>query len=314
MKLLLTSDWHIRADQPKCRKDDFMKTQMETLDFIYNLAETEEARIIIAGDIFDKPQPAKSQELEILLQKYFAKVNTMWIAGNHDTLYHNHNNHNKTSLGVLEPLNCIYGFNENFRSSYYIKYNNFNQTIKDECLNKPLSQYNIMLEHIYCEEKALPAYIENGIMANQILNDNLDYDLIVTGDNHRGFFVRKGNRLVVNPGCITRQKGDMKDYKPHIYLLDTEKNTIGKIFLPDNNIDNVTNNHNEEKKKKQEELHALIESFKISNNKSKDLKEQVKETGILNNTDQGIIDYMLLCVECKNEKIIEKLLEYWECV
>ena len=67
MKLLFLSDLHFRSDSPICRLDNFSKVQEDTIDQIYDIAEKNNAKIIIAGDIFHKAKPENAQYLETYL-------------------------------------------------------------------------------------------------------------------------------------------------------------------------------------------------------------------------------------------------------
>jgi len=311
MKLLITADLHIRPDAPKCRTDDFLDMQKKTLDFIYSVAFKKNAHILIAGDIFDTSQPRKSQELECMLQYYFTGYNVKqsWIFGNHDLNPLSYSDNKKTSLGTLQLFNTLSRSLNN--NTHYFNFWNYGST--EPVFNfKYRNAYCVKMLHIYCEEKELPFYINNGTTAEHLLDNYSEYDLIVTGDNHHGFYYQKDKRFVINPGCCTRQKGDMKKYKPRVYLFDTDTKEIETIYLPDNKLEFVTNEHNEEKKEKTKELETLINNFTIIHQKGKNLKQEIQDLCILNDIDQDIINYLMMCINHKNKDIIDMLNDYWE--
>jgi len=68
--------------------------------------------------------------------------------------------------------------------------------------------------------------------AISILKKYPQFDLIVTGDNHESFWTEYQGRILVNPGCMTRQKVNEADYKPSIYLWYAEDNSVERVHLP----------------------------------------------------------------------------------
>ena len=52
---ILTADWHIRADVPICRTDDFFQAMSDKLDFILNLSKEHDCPILLAGDLGKRP-------------------------------------------------------------------------------------------------------------------------------------------------------------------------------------------------------------------------------------------------------------------
>jgi len=106
MKFLLTSDWHIRDDQPRCRIDDFMKAQEKAVQFVIDIAiDRDVSAILHAGDVFNKARPIQSQMLEICLKDWLfhveRKVPVLVVPGNHDLPYHRMEELNRSSLGGL---------------------------------------------------------------------------------------------------------------------------------------------------------------------------------------------------------------------
>jgi len=170
MKLVFTSDWHIRSDQPICRSDNFWDIQEKTLKQINEIASKNNASIINAGDIFHRSNPKKSQELEILLSVIFKNM-IYYIAGNHDLKNGSIDNFEKGSIGVLNSFPKWFHYNFIYTSLINILFfdygidltNNFNENI-------------MCVFHQYCELEKLPNYIENGITAKELLN-KYNYDV-----------------------------------------------------------------------------------------------------------------------------------------
>jgi predicted phosphodiesterase len=56
-------------------------------------------------------------------------------------------------------------------------------------------------------------------------------DLIITGHNHETFVARKGDRLLINPGSLTRHKADQINHKPCVFLWNADKNDYKIQYL-----------------------------------------------------------------------------------
>lgn len=283
MKLLLTSDWHLRKNSPICRKDDFQVIQKDTLKFINNLAFNKNVdKIIIAGDIFDKSRIMYAQDLLTVLNSIFDSCEIYFIPGNHDLPAHSVDNIDNSDIGVLRGFpNWKYSTDivkiENVRFSFLA----YGFKIIDD-LNK--DKFRICVLHRYCEEENLLGYIDNGITAKELFK-KYNYDLFVVGDNHRSFVYEKDNRFVFNCGCITRQSVTEKDYKPAIYIFDTETKKYETIFLPDNDPDVIDISHIENLNKRNERIDKFInkmkdKDFEIELDFEKNLENYIKNNSI----------------------------------
>ncbi|MCK5344265.1 MAG: metallophosphoesterase, partial [Candidatus Heimdallarchaeota archaeon] len=56
MKYILTADWHIRDTTPRCRTDNYWMKQWNKINQVLQIAQEEDAVVLIAGDVFDKPR------------------------------------------------------------------------------------------------------------------------------------------------------------------------------------------------------------------------------------------------------------------
>jgi DNA repair exonuclease SbcCD nuclease subunit len=74
------------------------------------------------------------------------------------------------------------------------------------------------------------------LSAKQILGKYPQYKLIITGHNHQAFVERAApDRVLVNPGSITRQTADQINHVPSVYLwyqdIDQEQIEIERVSL-----------------------------------------------------------------------------------
>ena len=67
--------------------------------------------------------------------------------------------------------------------------------------------------------------------AMEVLKEYSQFDLIVTGDHHKSFVQRYKDRVLVNPGCLTRQASDYAGHKPRVYLWNEDNNEVEPYFL-----------------------------------------------------------------------------------
>lgn len=289
MKFLLTSDWHLRSDTPISRIDDFQQIQIDSLKFISKIAKENDAYIICAGDIFHKPKD-NIQELINQLHDIFENQLVYYICGQHDLLYHSLENFEKCNIGLLEKFHCFSNSTSFLTKEEFINidFYDYGKEIKNSIFVDS-AKIKMAVWHKYCEDKELPFYIKDGINAEYLI-DNYNYDVFVTGDNHRSFVYEKNNKFVFNCGCLTRQNLNEKDYECSCILFDTITGKYEKILLPDNKL-NVFKEENLVKQLERESrLTSFIElvnsnkgvSFSFKDNLAKYCKENTIQNEIVN--------------------------------
>jgi DNA repair exonuclease SbcCD nuclease subunit len=215
---LLTSDWHLREDQPVCRTDSYWDTMWKKVDFIKDLQKRYDCPVICAGDLFDawKASPNLLREtIEHLPDQFFT------IVGQHDIPQHNVGLINKSGVSVLQAAGKL--------------------TILSGCHwgQEPIKESNIYFEtdakilvwhHMTYQKIPFPG--ASGGMAGGILRKYPQFSLIITGDNHKTFSESFEGRWLVNPGSLMRMDADQIDHRPCIYLWFAEDNTIEQVFIP----------------------------------------------------------------------------------
>lgn len=247
--IILCSDFHLREDQPICRTDDFWEAQWKDVDFISDLQKKYNCPVIHAGDLFDfwKPSPYLLSEAMHHLPKEFYT-----IYGQHDLPQHSLELAYKCGINTLlnaGKLTLLPGIH-------------WGQDPKTE---SDLFGEKILIWHVfnYQGKPPWPGCISS--TASKLLNAFPQYDLIVTGDNHKSFVERMQDgvingkerfRLLVNPGSLNRQEADDIDNEPRIYLWYADTNTVESVYIPlEPNV--ISREHIELK----EERDARIEAF-----------------------------------------------------
>jgi predicted phosphodiesterase len=296
-KLILTADNHFQYNTPISRTDDFVRAQVNKMKFLQNLITKYGATIVNAGDTTHKAREDKVNELLSMLLEYLP--NMTGILGNHDLLSHRMDNLHKSAMNILIkagkytciPYNkphllnddvCLYGFHWGDE----IQHNDVDT-----------SKTNIAVWHklIIGPNDDLGKHITNPTYARNIFNEFPEYDLILTGDNHKSFTISKGGRHLVNPGSLLRLTTKQKDYKPRVFLYDTSDKSLTPIDVPIAedviSLDHLSNEPTTD-------FTAYIESLD-SERVTIDFEENLKSIILESNVTDEVIDMIETFVENK---------------
>ena len=122
-----------------------------------------------------------------------------------------------------------------------------------------------------------------------------DADLIVCGHNHKTFTARRGKRLLINPGSLTRHKADQMDHKPCVFLWNAESNDF-KIHYLKIKKDVISREHLDIKSEKENRLNAFIEKLSkgwdVSLSFQDNMEKAIKENKIPKKIQEIIYDWM----------------------
>lgn len=262
MKILCTSDWHLRKNVPICRKE----TEQEWFDFqfsivnqITELAKSYNATLCIAGDIFDKSFPGMAILNKLLDTLDFS--NLVVSAGNHEIPYHNSENLINSAIYTIRQ--------KIVNTSKIISYRDYN--------NSNYTEKEVMLCHhlVFKDSKSIPPNV-NAITANDLLEMYPDSKIIICGDNHHGFIYKKNDRLVIVPGCTTIQTVSEFNHLPVVYLVDTETLNIEKIELY-SPISMLTDNHIEQKVLRDQRIVDFVDKLQNKKLNSFDFTANLKQ-------------------------------------
>lgn len=218
---ILTADWHLREDQPTCRTDDFQFIQWEKVRFVRELQQAHDCPVYHAGDLFNhwKPSPFLLSRSIKEIPEHFQSV-----YGNHDLPQHNINLFEKCGMWtmreagkVLIMSECHWGETPRHISSY---------NKKPQPKGRKILVWHVMN---YQGRKPWPGCTDPSSM--KLLRKYPDYDLIVTGHNHKPFVETYEGRLLVNPGSLTRQSAN-ETHRPRVYLWYAVDNSVEPVYLP----------------------------------------------------------------------------------
>lgn len=232
MKLLCSSDWHIRHTNPQHRIDDFVYEQFKKIQNILDITKDNKAKYtLVAGDVFNSARTP----LWLLLRYYVdfcMRTKILAVPGQHDLKYHNKKEYEDTPLNFFQTTGVIGILNKTpFHIGPYIDlygcwWEDKIPKIKDK------GCFNILVIHKMVTDGGPEWYGQTEYTNAKKLLKKTGFDLIVSGDNHRPFVVKYKKQTLINPGSIVRQKANELDVKPRVYLFDTETRKVKKVYIP----------------------------------------------------------------------------------
>ena len=275
MIIMALGDLHITDRQPKGRRDVYFETVCKKLEFIKTTAKKEHAEIIIQpGDLFDsfKESDFLKQEIIRILStwKQDLEVDVFTVFGQHDLRYHSTNRLN-TPTAILKASNSIKLLNRPRVIKYDSDKSSTNITLYgfswgDEEIPKLVDEKgtHILVIHsmIIESEKLWPQQEEYS--RGSLLLKRFGFDYIISGDNHKSFYVKGKEKMLINCGSLMRKNVDQKDHKPCLWIIDTEERGKEKqIFIPIEPSEKVLSfEEYENKKEENKNLTDLLNKIK----------------------------------------------------
>lgn len=262
MKFVCLSDIHLTAENPVARLDDLVEAQFKKLEWVLNFAKKENAAILQAGDIFDKPRSWMLLPIVIdLLKKY--NVDIYCVHGQHDDYMYSTETKERTNLGILEKVGLIHPLSEEPTTirDTVVYGANFGQNLVDI----KRSAFTVGVIHTSVSNTALwPGH--RFTPADEFLARHPYYDFILVGDIHRQFEVIDGKRRLVNTGPMLRSEATEYnfDHFPSVFLLDTDNPEKSKWECVPHSlaVDVLSRDHIERKTEAEGMLDEFVASLK----------------------------------------------------
>lgn len=224
-KYLFAADLHIRTTKPRFRTENnfFKEVGLPKLQWLVNLANTNSARLIIAGDLFHTTK-IDILTVNIVIKELRKAVNMPYIVvGQHDLLYQ--------SLDLSpSPIQTLL-YAEVVRLLNTSEWNNCCGLSWGDEKTCDLD-IQLLVMHKTVTENDPPFFLEDAISAKDVLAMYHKAQYICSGDYHRPHVFEQGNRALINPGSMLRMNRDQQDHIPRVYLLETSTNEITKIPFP----------------------------------------------------------------------------------
>lgn len=247
--VILTSDWHLRETTPLCRTDHFWKAQWDKVCEVAEIQRKYNCPVLHAGDLFHhwKPSPhLLSVAMELLPDDFYT------VYGQHDLPQHNLELSHKSGIHTLEMAGKVKVLAKMHWGQEFVPYTEYFE----------IKGHNILTwHHMAYQVKPFPG--ASGGMARGLLKKHPEYDLIVTGDNHKTFVEEYERRLLVNPGSLTRQTSDQVDHEPCVFLYYVEgggstlNQRVEKVILK-HEKGVISREHIEREERRDERIEAFI--------------------------------------------------------
>lgn len=288
---LISADWHLRGDRPRCRTDeDWIGTQRACIREIFDLALEMGAPLFLVGDIFNTSRIAT--EALCMAVEEFARFKVAGgevyiLAGNHDLPYHDYNLVQQSSFGVLRGLVPEIHMHP-FADAGHMTASPFGKDDPKAC------EFAFTHRLVFPDKASIPPGCE-AATAQEVLKE-FESRLVFTGDYHHSFSANARtkwcgqSRLLINPGCINRQSADMVDYKPVVACVDIQAPTESCLSWIPLKADSIGANVSVEHILMSKERDARIEAFveKIRTNRELSLSFMDNLNARLPSTPAGV--------------------------
>lgn len=292
MKFVLTADWHLREDLPRCRVDkDWIQVQKNALGQILSICRQKNCNLYVVGDIFHRSSEFRMVRMVQTLADELEKTNLRlyYLAGNHDLKYHSSLNLDSSAIGLLRSSN----------NCRFIKDNPFENLDAPNFDEEPkyAEEVDYLFLHTLCfpDMKSVPPNV-NATFAKELLEDYPHPKWIFTGDYHGNFHYEWNGRHVVNSGCLLRQAVDMKDHQCGVYYIDTDIEEVEFIPIEDD-IELVDDSYIIEEKERDVRIESFVDKLRQTDLVTLDYLENV-EKALLNDS-----------ISDKVKEVVRELLE-----
>lgn len=288
MRFVLTADWHLREDRPRCRKDeDWIFTQRKALSQVLGICRDKGCDLYVVGDIFHRSSEFRMVRIVQTLADELEKTDLRlyYLAGNHDLKYHSSLNLDSSAIGLLRSSN----------NCRFIKDNPFENLDAPNFDEEPgyAEEVDYLFLHTLCfpDMKSMPPNV-NATFAKELLEDYPHPKWIFTGDYHKSFHYEWNGRHVVNAGCLLRQVSDMKDYECGVYFIDTNKGIVEFIRIIDDE-ELVDDSYIIEEKERDERIEGFVSKLSETKSVSLDFLDNVRKAMSSNLLDDEVKDMIM---------------------
>jgi len=232
---ILLADIHLSLKAPVWRsaEPDWLRAQLRPLDEVKGLQLRYKCPVLCAGDIFDRNRGIAdgwNAPPELINYAMSHLPNNMYcIPGQHDLPNHRYEDIKRSAYWTLVEAGKITNLSPETDGVSYGKGMMRIFAFPHGCPIRPCSvprmagRLYIAVVHDYVwipGSSYSGAPKEKKIRSTKLRNGRLmGYDVIVYGDNHKGFKAKIGKTTIFNCGTLMRRKSDEIDYKPQVGLL-----------------------------------------------------------------------------------------------
>ncbi|MBC8588769.1 metallophosphoesterase family protein [Tissierellaceae bacterium BX21] len=236
MRILFFTDTHIRGNNPKNRKDDFVKTlENKLLEIVKIINDNNIDYVIHGGDLFDRP------DISVSIVSRFAKIlkeikiPLYIVSGNHDIFGHNPLTVGRTMLGLLNDLDFIHIIDD--KEVIILEKNNIKLQLTGQPytydIDNPLNKDKYIVKEIK-DNVNYSIHVVHGMLLDKPFIKGIPYtlledikgtkaDITLSGHYHNGFKTTIiDNKYFINPGSIVRITNSLREINriPQVVMLD----------------------------------------------------------------------------------------------
>lgn len=272
--------------------------------------------IIIAGDIFDRPNPSVQSISVALKNLYGLKIPVYILGGNHDySQKDNSLGYHPFDLLKTESVYPIYDgpkiFNLNDCDLTMLPYKHLNAESykyiyrgklreKDKCSILIIHGYVDLENNSDSQEYALPKEVAS------------NYDLVIAGHVHIPQIIKTKSTSILTPGSLMpSSQANSQSLRPSVYIYDTINKDIKSIELKNSPkiYEIITNNANKELEKIGNQEFTNDIYFIKYNGSIQDIDEYLYQKA-----NQNILNLSVQTNEINNQVSIKKLSKFWSFV
>ncbi len=248
---ILLADIHLSLKAPVWRsaEEDWMEAQARPLKEVGLLQEKYSCPVICAGDIFDRSRKiadgwnAPAELINFAINHLPEDMYT--IPGQHDLPNHQYSDIKRSAYWTLVKANTIKDIGVGLGLGGVVCVGNNLvlcgfppgleiDSLKNLCEDGDNGMYPaidgrlvlaVVHDYIWVKGKGYPNAPDEKMLLveknpNKVYGGKYyGYDVVVYGDNHKGFTTYGGKTTIFNCGTLMRRKSDEIDYKPQVGLL-----------------------------------------------------------------------------------------------
>lgn len=300
-KFALISDLHIQWETPQGRKDNFVATQLNKLQFVFEYCRQHKLPLVCAADVFDTPRSWRAYGLFLNLLLQYSDVGFFCVAGQHD-LYYRSREVEDVALKLLAKSGKITLLGSEpiqIQNAYFYGVNYIDEAIPTP---KNVADINILAIHRMITDRPIWKGQQEFTDASWFLSQyGRGYTCILCGDAHRKFVVQNSTngKVICNTGPLLRAEAseDMFAHHPCFFVLDTDTMQMQDIPIPHEDADKVlSRKHIEWTKEKSGMMDAFVEMINTNElsgvSFTENLDEYIKANAISVAVQKIITDVM----------------------
>jgi DNA repair exonuclease SbcCD nuclease subunit len=273
---ILCADIHLTLKPPLARmkEEDWLDAQYRPLKQMRDLADKYEVPILCAGDVFDRWH--SSAELINWALDHLPKMYA--IPGQHDLPTHNYELIHKSAYQTLAKADCglidLVPYDVCEINDLHVEAFPWGHHLTQP-QHSNYKQLKIALVHqyVWIVGKTYPGAPMDA-MLRKGSKGLKGWDVVVYGDNHKGFITTKGKTTVFNCGTLQRRKSDEIGYKPQVGLLYSDGSV--KPHYLDTSSDIIEETSSSREVKEDMELEEFLGELTKLQDSSLDFEETMK--------------------------------------